>query len=218
MKKTVAIVPIKSKSERIPGKNLKRINGIPFYQFLLRKLKYCKFDDVYIDTDNNEIKLYAKKNNFKVINRLKRLAAKNANGNDLLNYHSKIISADFYFQLFVTSPLLSVNSINKSIKILKNNKKIDSILTSKSVYTWYWFKGKPVNYNPRTLPRSQDALPVVYETTGLYGIKKRSLKKYKSRIGVKPYFLEVDDEEAIDIDNKKDLEYLKHIINKKFKK
>ena len=42
-------------------------------------------------------------------------------------------------------------------------------------YIIYWFKNKPVNYKPNT-PRSQDATPVVYETTGLYG-KKMLLKK-----------------------------------------
>tara|TARA_E500000178_G_scaffold267163_1_gene264586 strand:- start:6672 stop:7325 length:654 start_codon:yes stop_codon:yes gene_type:complete len=217
MKKTVAIIPIKSKSERIPGKNLKKINGVPFYQFLLKKLKKCNFDEVYIDTDSKQIKEFAKKNNFYVINRLKRLSTKNANGNDLLNYHFKLIKADYYFQLFVTSPLLSVKSINKCIRKLMTNKKIDSIFTTKSVYTWFWFKKKPVNYNPKVLPRSQDSIPVIYETTGLYGIKREALKKYKSRIGKNPFFFEVDDHEALDIDNKKDLSYFKYILRKNLK-
>ncbi len=217
MKKTVAIIPIKSKSERIPGKNLKKINGVPFYQFLLKKLKKCNFDEVYIDTDSKQVKEFAKKNNFYVINRLKRLSTKNANGNDLLNYHFKLIKADYYFQLFVTSPLLSVKSINKCIRKLMTNKKIDSIFTTKSVYTWFWFKKKPVNYNPKVLPRSQDSIPVIYETTGLYGIKREALKKYKSRIGKNPFFFEVDDHEALDIDNKKDLSYFKYILRKNLK-
>ena len=217
MKKTVAIIPIKSKSERIPGKNLKKINGVPFYQFLLKKLNKCNFDEVYIDTDSKQVKEFAKKNNFYVINRLKRLSTKNANGNDLLNYHFKLIKADYYFQLFVTSPLLSVKSINKCIRKLMTNKKIDSIFTTKSVYTWFWFKKKPVNYNPKVLPRSQDSIPVIYETTGLYGIKREALKKYKSRIGKNPFFFEVDDHEALDIDNKKDLSYFKYILRKNLK-
>ena len=97
------------------------------------------------------------------------------------------------------------------------NKKIDSIFTTKSVYTWFWFKKKPVNYNPKVLPRSQDSIPVIYETTGLYGIKREALKKYKSRIGKNPFFFEVDDHEALDIDNKKDLNYFKYILRKNLK-
>ena len=136
-----------------------------------------------------------------------------ANGNDLLNYHHKIIKADNYFQLFITSPLMSVNTINKCIKILKQNKKIDSILTCKSIYSWFWFKGKPINYKPKVLPRSQDAKPVVIETTGLYGIKEKSLKKHKCRIG-KNLFFEVPNHEDLDLDNKEDFEYLSYITKK----
>ena len=176
-KKVVVIVPIKKESERVKGKNFKKINHKPLYKFLLDKLKKCKFTEIYVDTDSNEIKNYCKKLNYKIINRLPSLAKKNANGNDLLNYHLKVIDAEIYFQLFVTAPLLKVSTINKCISILKRNKKYDSILTSKSIYSWFWFGKKPVNYDPKILPRSQDAKPLVLETTGLYGIRKAALKK-----------------------------------------
>tara|TARA_Y100000992_G_C21214617_1_gene467208 strand:+ start:35 stop:688 length:654 start_codon:yes stop_codon:yes gene_type:complete len=213
-KKIVAIIPIKSVSKRIRGKNFKLINGKPLYSILLNKLKKCNFDEVYVDTDSLEIKKFCNKNQIKIINRLPRLAKDNANGNDLLNYHQTIIKADIYFQLFVTAPLLSVKSINKCIKILKQNKKYDSILTIKTIYSWFWFRNKPVNYKTNVLPRSQDAEPIVQETTGLYGIRKKVLKKKKCRIGNKPYFFEVSDSETIDLDNKKDLEYLKYVLKK----
>ena len=133
----------------------------------------------------------------------------------MLNYHAKIVDADIYFQLFITSPLLKVKTINKCIKFLKNNKKYDSILTTKSIYSWFWFKKKPVNYNPQILPRSQDAVPIVNETTGLYGIKRKALEKNKCRIGKKPFFFEVSDEECIDLDNNKDFKYFEFILKKK---
>lgn len=216
-KKIVAIIPIKSNSKRVKKKNFKKIGNKKLYEFLLEKVSKCNFDEVYVDSDSRELKNYCKKKNFYFINRKKFLSQDNANGNDLLNYHVSIIDAGYYFQLFITSPLLSVKSINNCIKILKNNKKIDSILTSKKIYSWFWFKNKPINYKPEILPRSQDAQPVVVETTGLYGIKKSSLKKYKCRIGRKPFFYEIEDEEAIDIDSKKDIEYLKYQILKQKK-
>ena len=212
--KIVAIIPIKKNSKRVKGKNFKKINKKPLYTYLLDKLKFCNFDDVYVDTDSPEIKKYCIKKGLKFIKRLRYLSKDTANGNDLLNYHSKIIKADIYFQLFVTAPLLSIDTINKSIKILKNNKKYDSITTIKTIYSWFWYKDNPVNYNPKILPRSQDATPLVQETTGLYGIRGQILKKYKCRIGKKPYFLEVGDEEALDLDNYKDFEYLEFYVKK----
>lgn len=213
--KTVAIVPIKLNSKRVKGKNFKIVLGKPLYQYLLDKIKRCNFDEIYIDSDSDEIKKYCFKKGFNFIKRLPKLAKDNANGNDLINYHGRIIEADLYFQLFITSPLLSVKTINRCINILKKNKKFDSILTVKEIYTWFWFNKKPVNYNPKILPRSQDAEPITMETTGLYGIRKKTLKSMKCRIGKKPYFLKVDDEETIDLDNYSDFKYLEYRLKNK---
>ena len=212
--KIVAIIPIKTNSVRVKNKNFKLINKTPLYRYLLDKLKKSNFDEIYVDSDSLEIKKYCKRMGYKFIQRKPYLKKNNANGNDLLNYHSKIVNADIYFQLFVTAPLLKIDTINKCIAIMKSKKKYDSILTAKSVYTWFWFKKKPVNYSPKILPRSQDAKPLVFETTGLYGIRKNILSKRKSRIGNKPYFYEVADEEAIDLDNLKDFEYLEYYVKK----
>lgn len=217
--KVVAIIPIKSFSKRVKNKNFIKINNIPLYIYTLRKMKKCNFDEIYVDSDSRKIENYCKKNNLRFIKRVPKLALDNANGNDLLNYHSKVIDADIYFQIFITSPLLKTKTINKCINFLKKNKKYDSVLTTKTIYSWFWFAKKPVNYNPKVLPRSQDAKPVTIETTGLYGIRKSSLKKFRCRIGKKPFFFEVQDQESIDLDNKKDFKYLEFILkkNKKLK-
>ena len=210
--KTVVIVPIKSISKRIKSKNFRVIKRKKLYRFLLDKLKKCNFDEVYIDSDSKELEKYCKKNKFNFIKRLPHLALDNANGNDLLNYHANIIDADYYFQLFITAPLLSVDTINECIKILHKNKKIDSILTIKKIFSWFWFNQKPVNYDPKILPRSQDAKPIIQESTGLYGIKKKSLIKNKCRIGKNPFFYEISPFEAIDLDTEEDFEILKKYI------
>ena len=38
--------------------------------------------------------------------------------------------------------------------------------------------------------------------------------KHRCRIGKKPYFFEVSDEEALDLDNEKDFEYLEYYVRK----
>ena len=110
------------------------------FKILLDKLTKTNFDEIYVDSDSEIIKNYCKQKGYNFIKRLPHLTKDNVNGNDLLNYHAKIIEADIYFQLFVTAPLLSVNTINKCIKILKNSKTNDSILTIKKIYSWFWFK------------------------------------------------------------------------------
>ncbi len=213
-KKTVVIIPIKKKSERVKGKNFIKINNKKLYEITLDKMQKCNFDEIYVDTDSEEIREFCFKNNLNFIQRLKSLTKNDANGNDLINYHAKIIDSDFYFQIFVTAPLLNIKTINNCIKILKSKKSFDSILTINKIYSWFWFNNKPINYKPKILPRSQDAKPIIKETTGLYGIKKEALKRIKCRIGRKPFFYEISDDESIDLDIKRDFENLKNLIKK----
>ena len=105
--------------------------------------------------------------------------------------------------------MLSVETINKCIYLLKTKKKFDSIFTCHKIFSWFWFNDRPINYKPKILPRSQDAKPIVMETTGLYGIRKKTLKKHKCRIGQKPYFFEVSKKESLDLDTKEDFKILK---------
>ena len=207
--KVVAIIPIKKKSERVRSKNFRKINNIELYKIICEKVKKSDFDEIYIDTDSKKVKEYAIKINFNIINRLDHLSKNDANGNDLLNYHLKIIKSDLYFQIFVTAPLMSVKTINACIKVLKTKKKYDSVFTCREIYSWFWYKKKPVNYSPKVLPRSQDAIPIIQESTGLYGIREEALKKYKSRIGIKPYFYKIPVSESFDVDTFEDLNYLK---------
>ena len=209
--KCIAIIPIKKRSSRVKKKNFKIVNNKKLYQFFINKIRKCGFDKIYVDSDSSEIKNYCKKNKINFINRKSYLAKDNANGNDLLNYHSSLIKADIYFQLFITAPLLSVKTIKNCITFLKKNSNYDSILTTHEIYSWFWFKKKPVNYNPKTLPRSQDAKPIIVETTGLYGIRSSALKNLKCRIGNKPFFYNVDKKEALDLDTNDDFKILKKV-------
>ena len=211
-KKIVVIVPIKTKSKRVKNKNFKKICNVPLYKITLQKLKKCNFNEIYVDTDSPEIKKYCYENNFKYIERKPWLSTDKANGNHLINYHRKIIDADIYFQILITSPLLKISTIKNCVNYLKNSKNHDSIFTIKSIKTFFWYKKNPINYKPKKLPRSQDLNPLIIETTSLYGIKKKALDKYKCRIGKKPYFYEVNDFEMVDLNNKKDFEYLENLL------
>ena len=102
-----------------------------------------------------------------------------------------MIDADYYFQLFVTAPLLKVKSINKCIKILKGNKKIDSIFTIKKIFSWFWYKDKPVNYNPKILPRSQDAIPLIQESTDYMEFQEKLLKNINVELEKNLIFLKL---------------------------
>lgn len=211
--KTACFIPIKANSERVPGKNLRILNGKKLYQYVCEHVKTAAvFDDVYIDTNSSEIAEYADKMGFHVLERKPELAQNTANGNDLLVYHYNLCPEyDYYFQLFATAPYLQPETIQKCVNRLTASEVYDSVFTATENYGFYWLNGTPINYRPGILPRSQDMLPVVEESTGLYGIKKDSLEKYRCRIGRKPYIYSVSKFEAVDINTEEDLKVAEYV-------
>lgn len=211
--KTACFIPIKANSERVPGKNLRMLNGKKLYQYICEHVKEADvFDDVFIDTNSKEIAVYAKNMGFHVIERKEELAQNTANGNDLLVYHyEQYPDYDFYFQLFATAPYMQPNTIRECYSILTHSADYDSCFTALENHGFYWFAGTPINYRPGILPRSQDMMAVVEETTGLYGISNESLAKYRCRIGRKPYIHFVSKFEAVDINTEEDLKIAEFI-------
>ena len=82
--KTACFIPIKAHSERVPGKNLRTLNGKKLYQYICENVKMADvFDIVYIDTNSDEIADFAVGIGFSIIERKPELAFNTANGNVL---------------------------------------------------------------------------------------------------------------------------------------
>ena len=211
--KTACFIPIKANSERVPGKNLRLLNGKKLYEYICEHVKEADvFDDVFIDTNSKEIGIYAEQMGFHVIERKPELAMNTANGNDLLVYHYENFRGyDYYFQLFATAPYMQPDTIRACYNALTLSEEYDSCFTALENHSFYWFAGVPMNYRPEILPRSQDMMPMIEETTGLYGISAESLERYRCRIGRKPYMYFVSKFEAVDINTEEDFKVAEFI-------
>ena len=210
-----ATIPIKSNSTRVKNKNFQLLGDKPLYQYIIDHCIQAEcFDDIYVDTDSPEINSYCVENQIICIKRKPELTLDTANGNDVFHYDIDFVgSYDFYFQLYATAPFLKPKTINACVDKLTHTTKYDSILTATEEYGWHWFQDQPANYQPNILPRSQDALPVIKETTGLYGISKRAYERYRCRVGATPYFYIIKDrKECIDLDTQVDFDVANEFI------
>ena len=68
-------------------------------------------------------------------------------------------------------------------------KKIDISLRLK-IFSWFWYKDKPVNYNPKILSIFS-FFSFTYTREYRKIISRKALKKYKCRFGCKPSFLKL---------------------------
>jgi CMP-N-acetylneuraminic acid synthetase len=213
--KSAAFIPIKSHSERVPGKNFRAWKGRPLYQWIItRALDAGCFADVFVDTDSTAAAEFAASAGAQVIHRLPALASNSANGNDLLCHHYDLHPTfDAYFQLFATAPELKPETIARCVRLLATSNDYDSILTMRYApgpWVWTMIDGELIfpRYRPDALPRSQDwqrSVREVVETTGLYGIKREALARKRMRIGNRPLPYFVGDDEAVDIDTPEDM-------------
>ncbi len=214
--KTACFIPIKQVSERVSGKNFRVVAGAnqPLYQIVISKaLESGCFNEVFVDTNSTEVAEFASRTGATPIERKPELALASANGNDLLNHHLEIRPGfDFYFQMFATAPLLKVESIRGAFSALVESTVHDSVLTSIEHRGFFWRAGMPISYQPNLLPRSQDLMPIVEETTALYGIRRSALANYRSRIGACPYFYPVSRLEAVDLNTEDDFVYLDWLV------
>ena len=205
MKKIVAIMPIKLKNERCPGKNVRLLGDKPLLAYELDSLHatgildsinvYCSSEDV--------VQFLPKYVNF--IKRPIELDLPTSNFNQIFTAFSNIIDADIYVYAHATAPFITVETMKECIEAVKSGN-YDSAFCAQKIQTFLWKSGKPLNFDSNNLPRTQDLEPIYQETSGVYVFTKDVFLKYKRRVGIKPFIKCVSIKEAIDIDNPEDFE------------
>ncbi len=196
--KIVAFLPVKGSSSRVEGKNVKLLDGKPLFLHTLEKLLACDFiDEVYLDTESDEVIDKASYLNHKILKRDISLASNKTDGNELFMNEVNQVDADVYIQILCTSPFIESETIRTGIERIKNSE-YDSAVLVKNEKLYTWSDSKP-NYNLQSIPNSIDLPDTTIETMGLYIIKKEAALKYKRRIGDSVYLLEASTTEAVDV-------------------
>ncbi|MFJ7728146.1 cytidylyltransferase domain-containing protein [Neobacillus sp. NPDC097160] len=214
-KKVVAFVPIKIKSQRLANKNILPLGEYSLSWYVFNNLlRIRKIDEVYVFCSDEKIMNYVP-NGVKFLKRNPYLDGDLVKGNEIYQSFIKTIDSDFYLLAHTTSPFMTQRSVENALNhVLSEN--FDSALSVQKKQTFVWYKGQTLNYEPNNIPRTQDIEPIYIETSGFYIFKKDHFLTLERRIGFNPYFQEVDDIEAIDIDTKDDYEFaLKVIKNNK---
>ena len=203
--KVVAFLPAKGTSSRIESKNLKLLDGKPLFLHTLEKLMECDFiDEIYLDTESDEVIDLASETNCKILKRDPKLASNTTDGNKLFFNEVNFVDADIYIQILSTSPFIEKDTIKKGIDAIKNDGFDSALLIRKEkLYTW---NNDGPNYDIENIPNSIDLDDTIIETMGLYIVKRDSVLSTQKRIGNKPYLLEATALEAIDVNWQEDFD------------
>lgn len=203
--KTVALVPIKLNSQRLPHKNILPIGGKPLCWHLLNTLVQAKgIDEVYVYCSDPTVKEYMP-NGAIFKQRDKRLDGDLIKGFEIYRSFINEVDADVYVLAHTTSPFIKVSSIETALSHVLSGEN-DSAFSAERIQTFAWYQGKPINYDLNDVPRTQDMEPIWIETSAFFMFKKDIFTVHNRRIGFNPYIQEVSGIEAVDIDELKDFE------------
>lgn len=210
--KIVAIMPIKLNNERLPGKNIKDLGGKPLLHYQLEELLRVKsIDEIYVYCSDKTICNYLPEGvNF--LQRDKELDLPTSNFNQIFESFMEQIDADIYVYAHATAPFVTSDTTEICIEKVKSGE-YDSAFTATVIQDYLWMDGKPMNFDAKNLPRSQDLKPIYRETSGVYVYTKEQYIKNHRRIGNVPYIKTVSFKEAIDINNPEDFELAKIMCN-----
>lgn len=208
-RRIVALLPMRHKSERVPGKNYRKFGGVPLYHHIVKTLLKCgHFDRIIIDTDSpiiieDVVMCFPKVD---VFVRPEHLRDGRISMNAVISNTISKLDADFYFQTHSTNPLLTSGTIDKAIVAFFERWPMhDSMFAVTRLQTRLWDSlTRAVNHNPNMLLRTQDLPPIFEENSNFYLFTKEQLHKGGSRIGRRPMMFEVDKVEAWDIDEELD--------------
>ena len=209
MTHTLAVVPMRHNSERVPGKNYRPLAGMPLYHHVIRTLSAVpEIDSVVIDTDSDFIIEDCATHfpHVRVLLRPENLRDGSIAMNDVLLNTLDQVNADIVLQTHSTNPFLKASTVSAALKLFdKPGSEFDSVFSVTRLQARLWDADiRPVNHNPAVLLRTQDLAPLFIENSCFFIFTPQLLRERGNRIGSNPLMFEMDALEAVDIDVEED--------------
>lgn len=212
--KVACFVPLRKQSKRVLDKNNQLIGGKSLVSHITHSISACSGINSFSLYTSTPEYLKDAHQNFQIVERHPSLDSDQTLGIEIYQSFSQAVPADIYVLVHATSPFLTSKSLQLGLDaVLKGTH--DSSFSVSQVKTFAWFDGKPLNYSPQLIPRTQDITPVFFETSAFY-IYRREVLDTGTRIGTNPKMIVLSGIEAIDIDEPDDLELARSLFRSRF--
>lgn len=210
--KVIAIMPIKLHNERCPGKNIRRLGGVPLLQHELESLKATGLVERIIVYCSDEAVISYLPVGVEFERRPPYLDLPTSNFTQIFEEFASSHPADVYVYAHATAPFVSVDTMRECIQAVTSGE-YDSAFCAEKLQDYLWQNGRPLNFDPENLPRTQDLDPIFKETSGVYVFTREVFERHRRRVGVCPFIKEVTFREAVDIDTEEDFALAEALCN-----
>jgi len=215
--KTIAIIPARGGSKRLPNKNTMFLGGIPLLAHSINFAKENHIDKIVVSTDDALIKEIALQYGAEVLDRPLVLATDTSPTIDTLKQVMENMEGhyDYVVVLQPTNPLRPINLLQEALKRIKEGN-FDSLMTvSRNEQKFGKITNdKFVPYNYAIGQRSQDLEPLYYENGLLYLAKTKLILEGKLLGENHLPFIVNHPYAKVDIDIQEDFDYAEYLLHK----
>lgn len=209
----IGFIPCRSGSERVPGKNTRPFAGFAggLLELKLRQLAAVSELESILVSSNDPVVLdaaqrYARELDDRIVplERPDEYGRSSTSMDDFILYIARLREAGTIFWTHVTSPFITSAIYREGLAAYEKSldEGHDCLVSVTKMQRFFWTEKGPVNYDNSVekWPRSQDLTPLLEINHALYVMPFALMREMGDRVGHRPYFYDIDEHDAADID------------------
>lgn len=210
----VAVIPARGGSKGVPGKNLRRVGGIPLIGRAVAAARDAvAIDRVVVSTDDAEIAAVAREWGAEVVDRPAALAGDTASSESALLHaldalRARGVEAGILVFLQATSPFIDPADLDDAVGRVAAGS-ADVVFSAIESWGFIWRHGDDgmtgINHDPAARLRRQDRQPEYLETGAFYVLDAAGFRVAKHRFFGRVGVALVEERHAVEIDTAEQL-------------
>lgn len=220
--KITAVIPVRAGSTRLKNKNIRPFAGSNLLEIKIEQLKKIpEIGEIIVSSDSPEMLEIASKHGVTGKKRpIEFCDEKSRTFNEVVEYVTEFqVMTDVMMWVPCVCPLVSSEKIREGIlkykKIVNENALYDSVVSAVLIKEYLFDEKGPVNFSKEKHVPSQKLPDWHYIVNGFFIALRENMINWHFVYGSKPYLLELNKYEAIDIDDECDFK-IAEIVYKTF--
>jgi YrbI family 3-deoxy-D-manno-octulosonate 8-phosphate phosphatase len=214
MGEVVAVIPARGGSKGVPGKNLRRVGGVPLIGRAVAAARNAgRVDRVVVSTDDDEIAAVAREWGAEVVDRPADLAGDAASSESALLHaldvlRARAVETSILVFIQATSPFVDPADLDDAIGRVAAGSE-DVVFSAVESWGFLWRHGadgmRGINHDPARRPRRQDRAPEYLETGAFYVLDAAGFRVARHRFFGSTGVALVEQRHALEIDTAEQL-------------
>ena len=206
----VGVIVAKKDSKRLPGKTFLEIGGRSLLERKIGTIRdSSSVDRVVVGTNSERVRSVAVDEGCEVLWRDEyHCDESRCSANEMIYDMVSRIDAEVIVWLHLTNPLVLPATIGDAVAaFLRRGAGYDSLCSVQAVNEHFWFKGRPLNFNPwgERHPLAGELEPYYMQNGAIFIQPREAMVENRYFYGERPVLFEMDKYESVDINEYSDL-------------